>query len=100
MGLLKYKIFLLILLLLISGCARSVIKYATGLDEDPYRMYGKNPSRDFYSPENISDSLVLKWESEANGSFPNSSVSVYDDLVFINDLSGRIFAIRLNPERK
>ena len=100
MGLLKYKIFLLILLLLISGCARSVIKYATGLDEDPYRMYGKNPSRDFYSPENISDSLVLKWESEANGSFPNSSVSVYDDLVFINDLSGRIFCYQIESGKK
>ena len=86
-----YKIFLLIVLLLISGCARSVIKYATKLDENPYQMYGKNPSREFYLPVSISDSLVLKWESEANGSFPNSSVSIYEDLVFINDLSGRIF---------
>lgn len=87
-------------MLLISGCARSVIKYATGLDEDPYKMYGKNPSREFYSPENISDSLVLKWESEANGSFPNSSVSVYDDLVFINDLSGRIFCYQIESGKK
>jgi outer membrane protein assembly factor BamB len=100
MGLLKYKIFLLMIMLLISGCARSVIKYATGLDEDPYKMYGKNPSREFYSPENISDSLVLKWESEANGSFPNSSVSAYDDLVFINDLSGRIFCYQIESGKK
>jgi outer membrane protein assembly factor BamB len=100
MGLLKYKIFLLMIILLIAGCARSVIKYATGLDEDPYKMYGKNPSREFYSPENISDSLVLKWESEANGSFPNSSVSVYDDLVFINDLSGRIFCYQIESGKK
>lgn len=100
MGLLKYKIFLLILLLIISGCARSVIKYATGLDEDPYKMYGKNPSREFFSPESISDSLILKWESEANGSFPNSSISVYDDLVFINDLSGRIFCYQIESGEK
>ncbi len=91
MGLLKYKIFSVLALLLISGCARSVIKYATKLDETPYQMYGKTPSREFYLPVSISDSLVLKWESEANGSFPNSSVSIYEDLVFINDLSGRIF---------
>jgi outer membrane protein assembly factor BamB len=100
MGLLKYKIFLLVVLLLISGCARSVIKYATKLDENPYQMYGKNPSRDFYLPSSISDSLVLKWESEANGSFPNSSVSVYEDLVFINDLSGRIFCFNIESGKK
>ena len=100
MGLLKYKIFLLVVLLLISGCARSVIKYATKLDENPYQMYGKIPSREFYLPASISDSLVLKWESEANGSFPNSSVSVYEDLVFINDLSGRIFCFNIKSGKK
>jgi len=100
MGLLKFKIFLLVVLLLISGCARSVIKYATKLDENPYQMYGKIPSREFYLPASISDSLVLKWESEANGSFPNSSVSVYEDLVFINDLSGRIFCFNIESGKK
>ena len=100
MGLLRYKIFLLLVIVLISGCARSVIKYSTKLDENPYKMYGKNPSREFYSPEIISDSLVLKWESEANGSFPNSSISVYDDLVFINDLSGRIFCYQIDSGKK
>jgi outer membrane protein assembly factor BamB len=100
MGLLKYKIFLLAVIVLISGCARSVIKYATKLDENPHKMYGKNPSREFYSPESISDSLALKWESEANGSFPNSSISVYDDLVFINDLSGRIFCYQIESGEK
>jgi hypothetical protein len=100
MGLLKYKIFSVLVLLLISGCARSVIKYATKLDETPYQMYGKTPSREFYLPENISDSLVLKWESEANGSFPNSSVSIYEDLVFINDLSGRIFCFDIETGKK
>ncbi len=100
MGLLKYKIFLLVVLLLLSGCARSVIKYATKLDENPYQMYGKIPSRDFYLPVSISDSLVLKWESEANGSFTNSSISVYEDLVFINDLSGRIFCFNIETGKK
>jgi len=100
MGLLKYKIFLLVVLLLISGCARSVIKYATKLDDNPYQMYGKIPSREFYLPASISDSLVLKWESETNGSFPNSSVSVYEDLVFINDLSGRIFCFNIESGKK
>ena len=100
MGLLKYKILSLVVLLLISGCARSVIKYATKLDENPYQMYGKNPSREFYLPITISDSLNLIWESEVNGGFPNSSVSVYEDLVFINDLSGRIFCFNIESGKK
>jgi outer membrane protein assembly factor BamB len=100
MGLLKTKILFLITLLFIAGCARSIIKYASKLDENPYQMYGKNPSREFYLPENISDSLVLKWESETYGSFTNSSVSVYDDLVFINDLAGRVFCFNLLTGKK
>jgi hypothetical protein len=91
MGLLKFKILYPIILLFIAGCARSVIKYASTLDEDPYQMFGKTPSREFYLPVEISDSLVLKWESDMYGSFPNSSVSIYNGLVFINDLAGRIF---------
>lgn len=91
MGLLKYKILFLVITLFIAGCARSVIKYTAKLDENPYQMFGKNPSREFYLPVSITDSLALKWESEMYGSFSNSSVSVYDDLVFINDLAGRIF---------
>lgn len=94
MGFLKYKIFFVLILLIVSGCGKSLIKYASKPDEDPYRMFGRIPSREFYVPLEISDSLNLKWESEAYGSFPNSSVSVYDELVFINDLAGRIFCFR------
>ena len=82
------------------GCARSVIKYAAMLDENPYQMFGKIPSREFYLPITISDSLVLKWESDIYGSFPNSSVSIYDDLVFINDLAGRIFCYQLEDGKQ
>ncbi|MCW8811297.1 MAG: PQQ-binding-like beta-propeller repeat protein [Ignavibacteriaceae bacterium] len=100
MGLLIYRIFFITFLFLIAGCARSVIKYTTKFDEDPYQMFGKIPSRDFYLPENVSDSLELKWESDMYGSFPNSSVSIYDDLVFVNDLSGRIFCYRFDDGKQ
>lgn len=100
MGLLKYKILFLLSVLLLSGCTRSVIKYLTQPDENPYQMYGKLPSRVFYSPINISDSLLLKWESETYGSFNNTSVSAYDELVFINDLAGRIFCFNIETGDK
>ena len=63
-------------------------------------MFGRIPSREFYMPIETSDSLNIKWESEAYGSFPNSSVSVYDELVFINDLAGRIFCYRLEDGKE
>lgn len=95
-----YRILALIVLLFISGCARSGIKYATKLDDNPYRMFGKEPSRVFYFSENISDSLVTKWESEAYGGFTNSSISAYEDLVFINDLAGRIFCYNIETGKR
>jgi len=100
MGFLKHKILPLIFILLLVGCARSVIKYSTKNDENPYRMFGKIPSREFYIPVTLSDSLSLKWESETYGSFPNSSVSAYDDLIFVNDLAGRIFCFNIESGKK
>jgi outer membrane protein assembly factor BamB len=100
MGLLKHKIFMLITLVIIGGCARSVIKYSVKLDENPYQMFGKNPSREFYIPIVISDSLSLKWENEMYGSFLNSSVSIYGDLVFINDLAGRVFCYQFDTGKE
>jgi len=100
MGLLKYKILLLGISVLLVGCNRSVIKYQTKLDENPYQMFGKNPSREFYVPVNISDSLILKWENDSYGSFLNSSVSVYSDLVFVNDLSGRVYCYQFDTGKE
>ncbi|OGU76521.1 MAG: hypothetical protein A2V93_02545 [Ignavibacteria bacterium RBG_16_34_14] len=54
-------------------------------------MFGNTGSRDFYFPVSIGDSISLKWEAEINGSFPNSSVTTFDNYVFINDLSGRVY---------
>jgi outer membrane protein assembly factor BamB len=80
---------------LLTGCTPSLIKYMIHKDNGPYLMFGNIPSRDFYTPVSLGDSLSLLWQSETNGSFPNSSVTVYDSLVFVNDLSGRIFAFKI-----
>ena len=63
-------------------------------------MFGKLPERSFYYPFTIGDSLKKIWSSEINGSFPNSSVSVYDKYVFVNDLSGRIYCFNINNGKK
>jgi outer membrane protein assembly factor BamB len=100
MGFLKLKLIFTSCLLILFGCARSVIKYTAIEDEDPFQMFGKTPAREFFVPVNLSDSLLLKWESDMYGSFPNSSVSIYENLVFVNDLSGRIFCYNIETGKQ
>jgi outer membrane protein assembly factor BamB len=94
------RIFFISLTLFIAGCGRSIIKYTALEDKDPFQMFGKTPSREFFVPVNLSDSLALKWESDMHGSFPNSSVSIYENLVFINDLSGRIYCYNIETGKQ
>ena len=101
MGFLKTKIIIIaISLTLLFGCAKSIIKIASKKDDNPFQMFGKVPSREFYVSVNVSDSLNLLWENSVNGSFTNSSVSVYDDLVFVNDLSGRVYCFRFDDGKQ
>lgn len=86
----KY-IFSLLIIIFLSGCTPSSIKLDTKKGLSSYTMFGKTAGREFFIPESISESISLKWESEINGSFPNSSVTSYDKYIFVNDLSGRVY---------
>jgi len=97
MGLLKRIIIMASVLFLFAGCSSSVIKIAGSTEKaDVHPMFGKVPSREFYTNYKMTDSLRLLWEGEANGSFTQSSVSYYDKYIFVNDLSGRIFCFDMN----
>ncbi len=102
MGFLKiFKYLILLSAVFINiGCSSSYIKTDVFLDKNPYEMFGKMPSRNFYIPETVTDSLKLLWENEANGGFTNSSVSVYNKYVFVNDLSGRVFCFNINTGKE
>jgi len=86
--------------ILIFGCGKSLIELTSKLDEDPHQMFGKIPSKNFFVPVTVSDSLKLKWEAETYGSFTNSSVVVYDEYVFISDLGGRIFVFNISDGKR
>lgn len=85
-----------LLFLLLAGCSSSVIKVNVNTDADPYAMYGRIPQREFKVNKSATDSIKLIWEAEINGSFPGSSVTVYDGCVFVNDLSGRVYCFEIN----
>ena len=101
MGFLKLLIIIWLLsILFISGCAASLIKTSVHNDTDPYSTFGRTTAREFFIDDHISDSLHLKWQNDVFGSFNNSSVVITDSLVFINDLSGRIFCFHTKDGKR
>jgi outer membrane protein assembly factor BamB len=91
MGFLRIKYPVIFIILFIQGCSSSLIKVNVNKDLNPYPMYGRTSGRDFQVDRAATDSIRLVWEAEINGSFPGSSVTLYDNYVFTNDLSGRVF---------
>lgn len=72
-----------------------MIKVNVKNDPAPYTMFGRVPGRDFYLPVTIGDSLKEKWETDVNGGLANSSITVYDSCIFINDLSGWVTCLNM-----
>ncbi len=98
MGLLKntIKIILfLVLIVLIQSCSHDLVIKNYFADESGIHMFGKTPQRNFYEDIIISDSLEFLWKSETYGSQSNTSVITYNDYVFVNDLSGRIYGFNI-----
>ncbi len=96
----KFYSIIFLLFFFFDGCLPSIIKLEVKPDKNPYTMFGKIPSRDFYMPIIIGDSLKEKWEKDINGGLTNSSVTIYDSYVFINDLSGWVSCLDLNTGKQ
>lgn len=84
------------LVLFFYGCAPSLIKVNVYSDSDPYLQYGKISQRTFNNDLSINLDLAERWESDINGGFSLSSITAYDSVIFINDLSGRIYSFSLS----
>lgn len=98
MGFLKnFNLIFLILTLFLVGCSKSIIKLDLTSREEVIPMFGKIPERNFVYPEvGEIDTLTEKWEYELTGSFNSTSISVFENYGFVNDLSGRVYCINLN----
>jgi outer membrane protein assembly factor BamB len=98
MGFLRNKILQvssIVIAILLSGCAKSLIQVVMNDDKNTITMFGKTNAREFYVPVNISDSLKFIWKNDAHGSFTNSSVVYKDSIIFVSDLGGRIHCFDL-----
>ena len=61
-------------------------------NEPGYFMFGKVPERYFYENISINKEMKLKWTEETSGSQSNTSIVIYKDVLFVTDLSGKIYA--------
>jgi len=95
MGFLKkiyFKYISPIILLALLSCTQPITFKNMVIGGSGYFMFGKNPSRTFYQNLSIEPDINLKWSAETSGSQTNTSVIIYDNILFVGDLSGKLYA--------
>jgi outer membrane protein assembly factor BamB len=81
-----------ILLILSISCTQPIaIKYMSS-SEPGFYVFGEIPERTFYKNISISDDLLPKWTQETSGSQSNTSIVIYKNILFVTDLSGKVYA--------
>lgn len=98
MGFLKK--FFIYFLLLITACSTSLIKVNVKLPQTTHPIFGASGNRNFYYSISLSDSLKFLWQASTYGGFNNSSVVVYDSLLFVGELSGRVYCFNINTGKQ
>ena len=96
----KKFIYIFSLSIILTGCTTSILLVKSRIDEKAYTMFGKTPQKTFFVPIDITESIKLKWESDTRGALTNSSVTVSDSIVFVNDLYGRVYAFNFYNGKK
>ena len=72
------------------NCTEPLILKNMSYDKPGIFMFGKTPQRTFYADTTIGN-IVEKWSAETSGSQTNSSIVIYNNAIFLYDLSGKIF---------
>ncbi len=81
-----------IILLVLLSCTQPIVFKNMIIGGSGYFMFGKNPERRFYQNISIEPDIKLKWSAETSGSQTNTSVIIYDNILFVGDLSGKLYA--------
>lgn len=95
MGFLK-KFFYLLILIILNSCSASLIKVNVKNTNIQHPIFGTNSQRYFFYPIILSDTLNLLWRATTYAGFNNSSVVISDSIVFVSELSGRVYAFFIN----
>jgi len=79
-------------LLIFLSCTQPIAFKNMIVGGSGYFMFGKNPERKFFQNISIESDIKLKWSAETSGSQANTSVVIYDYILFVGDLSGKLYA--------
>ncbi|MCX6167846.1 MAG: PQQ-binding-like beta-propeller repeat protein [Ignavibacteriales bacterium] len=92
----KYRQTKIFILLSVSvwliSCTQPIAFKYMSPSEPGYFMFGKNPERSFYENISINEELQSKWSEETSGSQSNTSIVIYKNILFVTDLSGKVYA--------
>jgi len=94
------KFFYILSIIFISACSASLIKVNVKLPQILHPVFGNTSNRNFYYPVILSDSLKFLWRANTYGGFSNSSVVIYDSLLFICELAGRVYSFNSNSGKQ
>lgn len=78
-------------IVLLNNCTQPIALKNMAIDEPGYYMHGKIPQRTFYEDITLGE-IAEKWDNETSGSHSSSSLVIFNNTVFVSDLSGRIYA--------
>ncbi len=95
MGFLKKLLLIIFPCLFIAGCSQSFIKLQLPGNKALYYTSVKNPDGNSIMHVNISDSIKKLWDTNLHGGLTNTTAAVFDDYIFVNDLSGWISCLDL-----
>lgn len=88
----KYGIVPLAGLIFLFSCTQPIFFHNMAIGLPGHFMYGKVPERKFYENVPIGDYLEFKWSAETSGSQSSTSIVIYNDILFVTDLSGKLYA--------
>lgn len=86
------KVIIILVSLLVAGCSGSYIRVEVKSDQYYIPYFSGNPERNHFINVSMKDTLVFAWQNEMYGSFGFNTAVGYDSIIFINDLSGKVFA--------
>ncbi len=81
-----------IFLISIISCTQPIILKNIPPNEPGYFMFGRIPQRNFYENISIDIKTIEEWNNQTTGAQSNSSIVIYGNIIFVNDLSGRLYA--------
>ncbi len=91
---------IILLALLIAGCSKKLILKNYYFNGKKNQITTKPVKQDFFVNKELGDSLKTKWILDVYGSFSNNSLTVYEKILFVSGLGGRITAFNLKTGKE